>query len=51
MWIFPNLTQNVDKIPHSKGPGPRAPYQKWLWRPWTLIPTLVILAQDRELLR
>ena len=28
MWIFPNLPQNVDKIPNSKGPGPRAPYQK-----------------------
>ena len=23
MWIFPNLPQNVDKIPNSKGPGPR----------------------------
>ena len=22
MWIFPNLPQNVDKIPNSKGPGP-----------------------------
>ena len=23
MWIFPNLPQNVDKIPNSKGPWPR----------------------------
>ena len=23
MWIFPNLPKNVDKIPNSKGPGPR----------------------------
>ena len=23
MWIFSNLPQNVDKIPNSKGPGPR----------------------------
>ena len=23
IWIFPNLPQNVDKIPNSKGPGPR----------------------------
>ena len=23
MWIFPNLPPNVDKIPNSKGPGPR----------------------------
>ena len=23
MWIFPNLPQNVDKIPNSKGPGTR----------------------------
>ena len=23
MWIFPNLPRNVDKIPNSKGPGPR----------------------------
>ena len=23
MWIFPNLPQNVDKIPNSNGPGPR----------------------------
>ena len=22
MWIFPNLPQNVDKIPNSKGLGP-----------------------------
>ena len=23
MWIFPNLPQNVDKIPNSRGPGTR----------------------------
>ena len=23
VWIFPNFPQNVDKIPNSKGPGPR----------------------------
>ena len=23
MWNFPNLPQNVDKIPNSKGQGPR----------------------------
>ena len=23
MRIFPNLPRNVDKIPNSKGPGPR----------------------------
>ena len=22
MWIFPDLPQNVDKIPNSMGPGP-----------------------------